>query len=158
MNLYQQEMAKDQELQNEMAEEKITLHEKKCSHHFDNHHSCKVCVKRTSYKNVKPKIAIDITDRHRVLKRDDELCNAKPLIEKPKKKKHRTLARVRLEELKNKKQHDMAKFNLSGKEFYPSSFIKVKHNPICSLCKRNRPLLLEELKRLPYEGLNSFLK
>ena len=52
----------------------------------------------------------------------------------------------------------MAKFNHSGKKFYPSAFLKAKNTPICSLCKRNRPLLLEELKRLPYEGLNSFLK
>ena len=115
-------------------------------------------MKRTKSNNTKPKIAIDITDRHKAERHNDELRNAESRLEKPKKKKHRTLNRVRLEELKNKKQHDMAKFNLSGKEFYPSSFIKVKHNPICSLCKRNSPLLLEELKRLPYEGLNSFLK
>ena len=108
--------------------------------------------------NTKPKIAIDITDRHAVAKQDEEIHNAggEPLQEKPKKKKYRTLARVRIEEQK-KKQHDIAKFNLSGKEFYPSSFIKAKHTPICSLCKRNRPLLLDELKRLPNEGLNSFL-
>ena len=75
MSQDKQEVVKEPEVQKEMRESKSNFNTDKCNHKFD-HHSCKLCMKKTRNLNTKPKIVIDITDRHTLEENDVKRANA----------------------------------------------------------------------------------